>query len=75
MSKLLERAVDTVRGLPSALQDEIAMAMLTLAGSGTEPEPIEPAHLPAVLEGLAQARRGERAAAQQVEAAFRRFGA
>ena len=73
MSKLLDKAVETVRTRPPAMQDEIARAMLTLAGSGDDPEPVDPAHLPAVLEGLAQAKRGERATRQQVEAAFRRF--
>jgi hypothetical protein len=38
-----------------------------------EPEVIEPAHLTAVLEGLAQARRREFATPAQVEAAFGRF--
>jgi hypothetical protein len=73
MSKLLDEAVDAVRALPPALQEEIARAMLALAANDAEPEPIDPAHLPAVLEGLAQARRGERSTPEQVEAAFRRF--
>jgi hypothetical protein len=72
MSKLLDEAVATVRALPPEDQDEIAGAMLALAGA--EPEPIEPAHLSAVLEGLAQTRRGEFASPAEVEAAFRRFG-
>ena len=38
-----------------------------------EPESIDPAHLSAVLEGLAQARSGNYASAADVEAAFRRF--
>jgi predicted transcriptional regulator len=38
-----------------------------------EPEEIDPAHLPAVLEGLAQATRGEFATEKEVEAIFRRF--
>ena len=72
MSKLLDQAVATVRALPPEDQDEIAHAMLALAGA--EPEPIDPSHLPAVLEGLTQARRGEFASPAEVEAAFRRFG-
>ncbi len=49
-------------GLPSSpFQDE------------GEPEEIDPAHLPDVLESLAQARRGEFATDAEVEAAFRRF--
>jgi hypothetical protein len=73
MTKLLEEALETVRQLPSASQDEIARAMLTLAGNEGEPEEIDPAHLPAVLEGLAQAKRREFASDAEVEAAFRRF--
>jgi predicted transcriptional regulator len=38
-----------------------------------EPEEIDPAHLSDVLEGLAQARRGEFAIDEEVEAALRRF--
>ena len=75
MSKLLDQAVDAVRALPSAQQDEIAHAMLALAGADAEPEPIDPAHLQAVLNGLAQAKQGERAAPEPVEVAFRRFDA
>lgn len=74
MTELLQHAFDTVRHLDPAAQDTIARAMLALAGS-EEPEPIDPAHLPAVLEGLAQAKRREFATPEQVEAAFRRFDA
>ena len=73
MTKLLEKALETVRQLPSAAQDDIARAMLTLAGNEGEPEGIDAAHLPAVLEGLAQAKRREFASDAEVEAAFRRF--
>ncbi len=72
MTKLLEKAVETVRRLSSDSQDEIARAMLELAND-SEPEAIDPAHLPAVLEGLAQARAGQYSSAADVEAAFRRF--
>lgn len=72
MSKLLNAAVATVRALPPEEQDEIAQTMLVLAGA--EPEPVDDAHLSAVLEGLAQARRGEFAGSAETEAAFRRFG-
>lgn len=47
--------------------------MLLLASSDGEPEPIDPAHLPAVLEGLEQAARGRFATGSDVEIAFRRF--
>jgi hypothetical protein len=72
MTKLLEKALAAVRQLPPDSQDEIARAMLNLAGEG-EPEEIDPAHLPDVLESLGQAKRREFAADADVEAAFRRF--
>jgi hypothetical protein len=73
MTKLLKQALEAVQKLPPESQDEIARAMLALAGNGTDPEPIDPAHLPDVLEGLAQARRHQFASDAEVEAAFRRF--
>jgi hypothetical protein len=72
MTKLLEKALEAVRRLPPQAQDEIALAMLSLADHG-EPEKIDPAHLLAVLEGLAQAKRREFASDPEIEAAFRRF--
>ena len=47
--------------------------MLHLVAIEEEPEPIDPAHLQGVLEGLAQAERREFASDADVEAAFRRF--
>jgi len=73
MTKLLEKALEAVRQLPPDSQDEIARAMLTLAGDEGELEEIDPAHLPDVLESLAQAKRREFASDAEVEAAFRRF--
>jgi hypothetical protein len=73
MTKLLEKALEAVRRLPPHTQDEIARAMLTMASNEGPPEEIDPAHLPAVLEGLAQAKRHEFATDEEVEAAFRRF--
>ena len=73
MTKLLEKALQAVRQLPPDTQDEIARAMLTLAGNDEEPEEIEPEYLRDVLESLAQAKRREFATDAEVEAAFRRF--
>ena len=58
--------------MPPEEQDTIAAAMLSLVDIGTV-EDIEPEHLAAVLEGLAQADRGEFASNDEVAAAFRRF--
>jgi len=73
MTKLLERALEAVSRLSPDTQDEIARAMLRLAASDGEPETVDAAHLQAVLEGLAQAKRREFASDAEVEAAFRRF--
>jgi hypothetical protein len=47
--------------------------MLHLAAGEGAPEPVAPAHLAAILEGLSQAQRREFASDGKVEAAFRRF--
>jgi hypothetical protein len=74
MTKLLEQAVEVVRQLPADSQDEIARAILRLAsGDEDEPEQIDPAHLPDILVGLAQAKRRQFATDAEIEAAFRRF--
>jgi hypothetical protein len=73
MTKLLEHALEAVRRLPPDTQDEIARAMLHLATGDGEPEQVDAAHLPAVLEGLAQANRRQFASDAEVEGAFRRF--
>lgn len=73
MTKLLEQALAAVRLLSPDDQDQIALAMLTLTGKQGEPEAIDPGHLAAVLEGLAQAKNRQLASSAEVEAAFRRF--
>jgi hypothetical protein len=73
MTKLLEQALATVTRLSPETQDRIARAMLRLAEGDSEPEEIDAAQLPAVLEGLSQARQRQFASDAEVEAAFRRF--
>jgi hypothetical protein len=41
MTKLLDKALEVVRRLPPRSQDEVAHAMLTLAGNEREPEAID----------------------------------
>ena len=74
MTKLLEKALEAVRRLSPEEQDEVARAILALAAGDEEMgEEIDPAHLPDVLEGLAQAKRRQFATDSEVEVAFRRF--
>ena len=49
MTKLLDKALETVRQLPADSQDDIARAMLSMAGDDGKPEEIDATHLSAVL--------------------------
>lgn len=62
-----------MRRLPPDSQDQIALAMLSLSGSEGELEAVDPAHPPALLEGLAQAKRRQYLTDVEVETAFRRY--
>jgi DNA-binding TFAR19-related protein (PDSD5 family) len=73
MTELLAKALEAVRQLSPDEQDEIARAMLSMAGDEAEPEEIDPAHLTDVLESLAQAKRREFSTEAEIEAIFRRF--
>ena len=73
MIKLLEKAVETVRELSPQAQEKAARLLLQLAANDREPEGINPAHMPGILRGLAQARARQFATDEEVEATFRRF--
>jgi hypothetical protein len=73
MTDLLEKAIVSVRRLAPEQQDEIAQLLLSLAGDAGAPEEIDPEHLPHVLEGLAQAERGEFVSDEAIQATFARF--
>jgi hypothetical protein len=75
VANIVEEAFEAVRKLAPERRDELAGFILHLAADDTDPEPIDPAHLPAVLEGLEQAKRGQFATPERIQAAFRRFGA
>ncbi len=72
-TKLLEKALGAVRQLPPSGQDEIALAMLTLSGQDSEPQEVDAAYLPAILEGLASGQASRVSTDDEIEAAFRRF--
>jgi hypothetical protein len=73
MTSLMRKALEALERLPGERQDEIARAILNLAQRDASPEQIDADDLAAVLEGLAQARRGDFASDAEVERAFRRF--
>jgi predicted transcriptional regulator len=74
MTKLLEQAIAKVRTLPSEEQDALAAAMLSMAEGDAADFPIDAATRAAILEGLAEAERGEFVPDDVVEAANKRHG-
>ena len=74
MTKLLEQAFEAARGLPPAMQDEMARVIMAMAGN--EPPVIQlTAEEEASLDkSLAQAERGEFASDEQVRAIWAKHG-
>jgi hypothetical protein len=71
MTKLLDQAVAAARSLPPAAQDDIARAILQLAGTDHEASPEERA---AIGVSKVAAARGEFATDEQVRAVWRKQG-
>jgi predicted transcriptional regulator len=72
MTKLLDEAIERVRQLPEALQDEAAEILLSLASKCTEPVCLDDATRTAVREGKAQASRGEFVPDEEMAEFFKR---
>ena len=72
MTKLLDEALKAVRRLPANSQDEIARAMLALAGTEIdgEPVPLTDAERAAIALSKAAAARGEFATDEHVHAVW-----
>jgi predicted transcriptional regulator len=73
MTKLLEQAVETVRGLPPEVQDDLARILLQLAGKDQPVVQLSAADEASVAESLAQADRGEFASDEQVRAIWAKY--
>jgi predicted transcriptional regulator len=73
MTKLLEQAVETVRGLPADVQDELARILLQLAGKDQPVVQLSAADEASLEESLAQADRGEYATDEQVRAIWAKY--
>ena len=59
MTKLLDQAIAKAQTLPAEEQDALAIAMLSLTEGDASGYPIDDATRAAILEGLAEAERGE----------------
>jgi hypothetical protein len=62
----IDDAIEALRKLPADRQHELAGYIFHLATDEREPEDIEPADLPSVLEGLEQAKRRQFASPERV---------
>ena len=70
MTKRLEQAVEKIRELPEADQDDAADLLFVLAARANAPEKLDDATRAAIREGMRQARRGEFATDEQIAAIF-----
>jgi hypothetical protein len=74
MTKLLEEAFEAARRLTPDQQDDIARAILQLAGSDqVEPVPLTPEEREAIARSKAAAARGEFATDEEVEAMWAKY--
>ena len=75
MTKLLEQAIDTARRLPPDEQDDIARAIIRLAGASDDaPIPLTPEEREAIAKSKAAAARGEFATDDEVRAVWAKHG-
>ena len=75
MTKLLERALEVARGLPSDAQDDIARVVLQLAGADdTQPITLSSDERAAIAASKDAASRGEFATDAEVRAAWAKHG-
>ena len=74
MTKRLEEAIERIRELPDADQDEAAEMLLSVAARNTEPIRLDDNTREAISEGRAQARRGEFVTDDDMAAFFKLHG-
>ena len=75
MTKLLEQAIEAARQLPPEEQDDIARAIIQLAGAGdTKPVALTPEERAAIDKSKAAAARGEFATDEEVRAIWAKHG-
>ena len=73
MTKMMEKAIKAIRGLPEDRQDELAEAMLAVAEMPAGGYSAE--QLAAIDEGIADAQAGRFASDEDVERLFARYRA
>lgn len=74
MTELLERAVETLRGLPPETQDAFARILLQLAGDDPSIVRLSPEEQESFRTSLLQAERGEFATDDEIRAIWAKHG-
>lgn len=74
MTKLLEKAIERVKALPERDQDAVAEMLLSIAESDAAGVPVDEHTRTGILEGLAQAERGEFVPDEVIAEADKRHG-
>jgi hypothetical protein len=74
MTTLLDRAIETARGLSPEAQDDIARVLLQLMGAGDEAVPLTREEEAALAASVAAAKRGDFATDEEVRAVWSKHG-
>ena len=74
MTKVLEDVLEKVRRLPEDRQAYVAEVLEQIVASESDPFVVPDEHRAAVLEGLAEAERGEFATDQEMAALWKKCG-
>jgi predicted transcriptional regulator len=74
MTKVLEDAIEKVRRLPEDQQAYVAEILEQIAAGGSDPFVVPESHRAAVLEGLAEAERGEYVSDEEMAALWKKCG-
>ena len=74
MTRLMQQAFETVSGLPDSVQDELARALLQLAGVDQPPVALDAGESASLDQSLAQAERGEFASDRAIRAIWAKHG-
>jgi hypothetical protein len=74
MTKLLDRAIETARGLPPEMQDDIARVVLQLAGTTEGVMVLTPEEKDSLAKSRAEAQRREFATDEEVRATWAKHG-
>jgi predicted transcriptional regulator len=74
MTKVLEDAIEKVRRLPEDRHAHVAEVLEQIAAFGSELFVVPESHRPAVLQGLAEAGRGEYVSDEEMAALWKKCG-